>query len=75
MQTNRRAEKLTAVRASFTSRGMLDVPTWQPRIPYPFPSDDEEDQAGAAEDGAIYNEVFLAKTHGTFLNKVPPEPD
>lgn len=63
MQTNRRAEKLTAARAHFTSRGMLDVPTWQPRIP-PVPSDDDEDQSGEAEEGSIYNEVFLAKTHG-----------
>ena len=64
MQTNSRAEKLTAARAHFTSRGMLDIPTWQPRIPYPAPSDSDEDQFGAAEEGAIYNEVFLPQTHG-----------
>ena len=64
MRTNSRAEKLTAARAHFTSRGMLDIPTWQPRIPYPAPSDNDEDQFGAAEEGAIYNEVFLPQTHG-----------
>ena len=64
MQTNSRAEKLTAARAHFTSRGMLDIPTWQPRIPYPAPSDSDKDQFGAAEEGAIYNEVFLPQTHG-----------
>lgn len=64
MQTNRRAEKLTAARAHFVSRGMLDFPTWQPRIPHPAPSDDDEDQSGEAEEDAIYNEVFLAQTHG-----------
>ena len=58
------AEKLTAARAHFTSRGMLDIPTWQPRIPYPALSDNDEDQFGAAEEGAIYNEVFLPQTHG-----------
>lgn len=64
MQTNRRAEKLTAARTRFTSCRMLDIPTWQPRIPYPVPSDDDEDQSGEAEEGVIYNEVFLAQTHG-----------
>jgi len=64
MQTNCRAEKLTAARAHFTSCGMLNTPTWQPRIPHPVPSDDDEDQSGEAEEGAIYNEVFLARTHG-----------
>jgi len=66
MKTNRRTEKLTAARAWFTSRGMLDMPTWQPRVPHPVPSDDDEDQSGAAEEGAIYNEVFLAQIHGGF---------
>jgi len=65
MQTNRRTEKLTAARARFTSRRMLDVPTWQPRVPHPIPSDNDEDQSGEAEEGAIYNEVFLPQTHGT----------
>ena len=55
MRANSRAEKLTAARAHFTSRGMLDIPTWQPRIPYPAPSDNDEDQFGAAEEGTIYN--------------------
>ena len=64
MQTNRRAEKLSAARASFTTHGMLNFPTWQPRIPYQVPSDNDEDQSGAAEEDAIYNEVFLAQTHG-----------
>ena len=64
MQTNRRADKLSAARASFTASGMLNNPTWQPHIPYPVPSDDDDDQCGAAED-AIYNEVFLAQRHGT----------
>lgn len=64
MRTNCRAEKLTAARAFFTSHRMLDIPTWQPRIPYPVPSDNDEDQCGAAEEEAIYNEVFLAQTHG-----------
>ena len=64
MQTNRRAEKLSAARASFTARRMLDFPTWQPRIPHPVSSDNDEDQSGAAEEDAIYNEVFLAQIHG-----------
>jgi len=72
MQTNRRAEKLTAARAHFTSRGMLDMPTWQPRIPHPVPSDDDEDQSGEAEEDTIYNEVFLAQTHGT--STISPSP-
>jgi len=63
--TNCSVEKLTAARACFTSHGMLNNPTWQPRIPYLVPSDDDEDQSGAAEEGAIYNEVFLIQTHGT----------
>jgi len=64
MQTNCRAEKLVAARARFSSQGMLNFPTWQPRIPHSIPSDDDEDQSGAAEEGVIYNEVFLAQTHG-----------
>ena len=71
MLTNGRAEKLTAARACFTSRRMLDIPTWQPRIPYPIPSDNDEDQSGAAEEGAIYNEVFLAQTHGKSIVLFP----
>ena len=63
IQTNRRMEKLSAARASFTAHGMLDFPTWQPRIPRPIPSDNDEDRSGAAEEDAIYNEVFLAQTH------------
>ena len=65
MQTNRRVDKLSAARANFTVSGMLNLPTWQPRIPRPVPSDDDADQCGAAE-GAIYNEVFLAAKHGTY---------
>ena len=71
METNRRAEKLTAARAHFTSHGMLDTPTWQPRVPYCAPSDNEEDQAGAAEEGAIHNEVFLTQTHGMYAVTSP----
>jgi hypothetical protein len=70
MRTNCRAEKLTAARAHFTSHGMLDNPTWQPRIPYSVPSDNDEDQSGEAEEGAIYNEVFLAQTHGITWNYI-----
>ena len=65
MQTNRRSANLSAVRASFTAHRMLNFPTWQPRIPHPVPSDNDEDQSGAAEEDAVYNEVFLAQTHGT----------
>jgi len=75
MRTNRRAEKLTAARARFTSYGMLDTPTWQPRTPNSVPSDDDEDQSGPAEEGAIYNEVFLAQTHGMSSQRVPSELD
>ena len=64
METNRRAEKLSAARAAFTAHGMLDFPTWQPHASCPVPSDYDDDQSGAAEEGAIYNEVFLAQTHG-----------
>ena len=65
MQTNHHSEKLSAIRASFTARGMLNFPTWQPRIPHPVPSDNDEDQSGTAEEDAVYNEVFLTQTHGT----------
>ena len=64
METNRRAEKLSAARAAFTANGMLNFPTWQPRASHLVPSDDDDDQSGAADEGAIYNEVFLAQTHG-----------
>ena len=64
MQTNCRADKLSAARANFTASGILNLPTWQPRIPHPVLSDDDADQCGAAE-GVIYNEVFLAVKHGT----------
>ena len=64
METNRRSEKLTAARAIFTAHGMLNFPTWQPRAPHPVPSNNDEDQFGAAEEGAIHNEVFLAQSHG-----------
>ena len=64
MLTNRRLEKLTAARARFTSQGMLSFPTWQPRLPHPVASDDDDDQSGAAHEDAIHNEVFLAQTHG-----------
>jgi hypothetical protein len=67
MQTSCRAEKLSAARAVFTTRGLLDFPTWQPRLPHPVPSDSDEDQSGAAEEGAIHNEVFLPRCHGNFL--------
>ena len=66
MQTNCQSEKLTAACAIFTARGMLSFSTWQPRLPHPVPSDDDKDQSGAAE-GALYNEVFLAQTHGKLL--------
>ena len=64
METNRRSEKLTAAPAVFTTHGMLDSPTWQPCFPHPVPSNNDEDQSGPAEEGAIHNEVFLAQTHG-----------
>ena len=64
MLTNRRMEKLTAARARFTARGLLKFPTWQPRVLHPVPSNDEDDQAGAADEEAIHNEVFLAQTPG-----------
>ena len=63
MKTNQRTEKLSAARAAFTVRGMLGFPAWQPHTSHPIPSDNDEDQSGAADEGAIYNEVFLAQTH------------
>lgn len=63
METNRRAEKLSAARAIFTAHGMLRSPTWQPRLPHPVPSDSDDDQSGTAEEGAIHNEVFLPQSH------------
>lgn len=88
MLTNRRMEKLTAARVRFTAQGLLTSPTWQPRMPHPVPSNDDDDQSGADE-GAIHNEVFLAQTPGglpfmqlystvpdyipeTFSCKIPP---
>ena len=67
METNRRLEKLTAARAVFTAHGMLDFPTWQPRAPHPIPSNNNEDQFGAAEEDAIHNEVFLVQSHGKLM--------
>lgn len=64
MLTNQRMEKLTAARVHFTTQGILKFPTWQPRLLRPVPSDDDEDQSGAAHEEAIHNEVFLAQTHG-----------
>jgi len=64
MLTNQRMEKLTAVRVRFTTRGLLKSPTWQSRIPHPVPSNDDDDQSGAADEDAIHNEVFLAQTPG-----------
>lgn len=68
MLTNRRMEKLTAARARFTARGLLKSPTWQPRGLHPVPSNDDDDQAGAADEEAIHNEVFLAQTPGELLS-------
>lgn len=88
MLTNRRMEKLTAARVRFTVRSLLKSPTWQPRIPHPVPSNDDDDESGAADEEAIHNEVFLAQTPGGYLSlnlfernltmaffssKVPPE--
>jgi len=64
MLINQRMEKLTAARVYFTSKGMLDSPTWQPRLPHLVPSDNDDDQSGAAHEDAIHSEVFLAQTHG-----------
>ena len=64
MLTNRRMEKLTAARVRFTTRGLLKTPAWQPRNPQPVPSNDDDDQSGAADEEAIHNEVFLAQTPG-----------
>jgi len=67
MLTNRRIEKLTAARVRFTARGLLKSPTWQPRIPHPVPSNDDDDQSGPVDEDAIHNEVFLAQTPGEYL--------
>jgi len=67
MLTNRRAEKLTAARVRFTTQGLLESPTWQPRMPHPVPSNDDDDESGAADEEAIHNEVFLAQTPGGYL--------
>ena len=68
IHVNQRMEKLSAARIKFTSQGLLESPTWQPRFLRPLPSsDDDEDQSGAAHESAIHNEVFLAQTHGTFV--------
>lgn len=67
MLTNRRMEKLTAARVRFTVQGLLNSPTWQPRLPHPVPSNDDDDQSGAADEDAIHNEVFLAQTPGEHL--------
>ena len=64
MLVNQRMEKLTTARVRFISQGMLKFPTWQPRLVWAVPSDDDEDQSGAAHEDAIHNEVFLAQTHG-----------
>ena len=63
VQVNQRMEKLTAARVNFVSQGILTFPTWQPRLLRPVPSDNDEDQSGAAHEDAIHNEVFLAQTH------------
>ena len=75
MLTNQRMEKLAAARIHFTLQGLLRIPTWQPRLLLPVPSDDDEDQSGAVHENAIHNEVFLAQTHGasgTTLFSYPP---
>ena len=75
MLTNQRMEKLAAARIHFTLQGLLRIPTWQPRLLLPVPSDDDEDQSGAVHENAIHNEVFLAQTHGasgTMLFSYPP---
>lgn len=74
MLINQRMEKLTAARARFTSQGMLNFPTWQPRLPHPVSSDDDDDQSGAAYEDAIHNEVFLAQTHGAHRSTSLPRP-
>ena len=65
MKTNWHTEKLSAAHAAFSAQGMLDFPTWQPCASHLVPSDNNNDQSGTADEGAIYNEVFLAQTHGT----------
>lgn len=74
MLINQRMEKLAAARACFTSQGMLNSPTWQPRFPHPVPSDDDYNQSGAAHEDAIHNEVFLAQTHGVSGTTFSPTP-
>ena len=66
MLTNRRLEKLAAARVRFTTQGLLKSPTWQPRTSSTIPSNDDDDQSGAADEDAIHNEVFLAQTPGEF---------
>ena len=66
MQVNQRMEKLTTARVNFTLQGILMFPTWQPRLLHSVPLDDEDDQSGAAHEGAIHNKVFLAQTHGMY---------
>ena len=75
MLTNQRMEKLAFARIQFTSQGILKFPTWQPRLLQLVPSDDDDDQSGAAHEDAIHNEVFLAQTHGvsgTIFFPCPP---
>jgi len=64
MLTNRHMEKLTAARVRFTTQGLLKSPTWQPCVLHPIPSNDDDDQSGAADEDAIHSEVFLAQTPG-----------
>ena len=64
MLTNQQMEKLAAARTNFTLQGLFRIPTWQPRLLPPVPSDDDEDQSGAVHENTIHNEVFLAQTHG-----------
>ena len=66
MLTNRHMEKLTATRARFTTRGLLRSLTWQPTILQPVPSNNKDDEAGAVDEEAIHNEVFLTQTPGGF---------
>jgi len=75
MLINQRLEKLTTAWVHFTLQGMLNSPTWQPRLPHLIPSDNDNDQSGAVHEDAIHNKVFLAQTHSvpetTFFN-IPP---
>ena len=75
MLTNQRMEKLATARIHFTLQGLLRIPTWQPQLLPPVPSDDDEDQSGVVHKNAIHNEVFLAQTHsasGTIFFPYPP---